>query len=64
MEYYQKAPNAPKECASIAGLSLDEKTVLRILTEMEYRGFGNIPKEEIFLALKRLLENWNGLLEV
>ena len=64
MEYYQKRPNTPNECASIAELSLDEKNVLRILTEMEYRGFGNISKEEIFLALKRLLENWNGLLEV
>ena len=63
-DYYHKTPGAPKECASIADLSIDEKTVLKIMTEMEYRGFGNIPKEEVFLCLKETLENWTGLLEI
>lgn len=63
---------SPAQCSGVVqeiepdlnSISLDEKTVLKILTEMEYRGYGTMPREEIFEGLKKLLENWPGLLKL
>ena len=48
----------------IRSITLDEKIILKILTEMGYRGFGTVPREELFEKLKALVENWPGLLKL
>ena len=34
----------------------DEKTILRILNEMAFRGFGNVPRSELLSLLRTILE--------
>ena len=34
----------------------DEKTILRILNEMAFRGFGNVPRSELLSSLRTILE--------
>ena len=36
--------------------SPDEKTILRILTEMAFRGFGNVPRGEILSLLRSMID--------
>lgn len=47
---------------NVSDIFLDEKLIQRILTEMEYRGYGMISAEELIEMIRKICLQWNGFL--
>lgn len=46
---------AIKDDSSFLPFSFDDKSVLKILSEMEYRGFGNVSRSEMLQILREII---------